>query len=98
MPQPIWPRHIVFAQTKFNDVTDTIYLVAHSVDHPKVSREDATHARGTVYMSVYSYKDNHDGTTSIRKITHINPNGYIPVTLINMYVGNMIDMFNRWKD
>lgn len=96
MAWPIWPRHLVFAQTKIEE-GDKTYLVAHSIDHPEEKINKNTHVEGKVCMSVYEFKDNHNGSTSIRRITQVDPKGSIPVWLINLYAGNLVDMFNRWK-
>jgi len=92
----MWPRHTVFAQVRF-DEGNTTKLVAYSVDHPSVPRQDKTHVRSNVHMSVYEYKDNGDNTTQVTRITQIDPCGSIPVALVDLYSGNLVNLFNSWK-
>jgi hypothetical protein len=93
---PCWPRHIVFAQVRFDD-GDSTKLVAYSIDHPKIPYQDKTHVRSMVHMSVYDYKDNGDGTTQVTRIAQVDPCGAIPTFIVTMYSKNLVDMFNRWK-
>ena len=94
---PAWQRHTVFAQVKFDEGNST-KLVAYSIDHPKVPLQDKTHVRTKVHMSVYDYTDNGDNTTKVTRITQVDPCGNIPTSVVTMYSGNLVDMFNRWKE
>lgn len=95
---PFWPRHMIFAQTKFEEKDGkTVYLVAHSIKHSDVNVDTKTHVEGKLHLSVYEFKDNGDGTTSIWRLTQADPCGSVPHWLINWYATNLVDMFNRWK-
>ncbi len=97
MPWPIWHRQVVFAQNRFDDGNKT-YLVAFSVDHPSAPVQKATHVLTSLHMSVYEYVDNGDGTTNVTRITQVDPNGSIPVTLVTAFSDGLVDMFNMWKN
>lgn len=88
-------RHVVFCQARVDEGNKT-YLVAYSVDHPS-----APLPRGQVvtslHMSVYEYVDNGDGTTTVTRITQVDPNGTIPEFVINMFTGGLVNLFYAWK-
>jgi autonomous glycyl radical cofactor GrcA len=96
MGWPIWPRHIVFAQVRFDDGNVT-HLVAFSVKHKKAPVDVATHVEAKLHMSVYRFEQNKDGTTTINRYAQLDPCGNIPIWLVNMYAANQVDMFNRWR-
>ena len=62
-----------------------------------VPLEAKTHVRSRVHLSIYEFKETGKETTQVTRITQIDPCGSIPVPLVNMYAGNLVDMFNRWK-
>ncbi|VBB19036.1 START domain containing protein [Yasminevirus sp. GU-2018] len=96
MMWPIWPRHTVFAQVRV-EKKDKTYLVGFSVNNPKVENTSKTHVTSFVHMSVYEYSSNVDGSTTVRRITLIDPRGAIPVSLVTMYSGNLVNVFNTWR-
>jgi len=95
MSWPIWNRHIVFAQVKFVEKEAT-YVVAFSVDHPDVKNETDT-VRGKLNMSVYEFIPNSLNSTTVRLVVHFDPCGTIPVYIVNLFTGNMVEKFNRWN-
>ena len=92
----IWQRHSVFAQVKI-EIGDVTYLVAFSVDHPNVQTDTTKYVRTNIHMSVYEYVDNKDGTTDVTRVALVDPCGKIPVWIVELFAGNMVDMFNKWK-
>ena len=93
---PITPRHFVFLQMKI-DIDDKTYIISRSIEHKNVLREDDSYVRGIIYMSVYEYKYIDCNKTLINQITHIDPKGYLPVWLVDLYSNNFVNMFNLWK-
>jgi hypothetical protein len=93
---PIWPRQITFAQTRIDQDNKT-YLVAYSVNHPSAKVDTSKYVESIICISVYCFTDNGDKTTSVWRITQADPCGNVPVWLINLYAGNLVDMFNKWK-
>lgn len=93
---PFWPRHVVFSQVKIEE-KDATYLVANSVDHVKAPYDDDNYVRSFIHMSVYEYKAIDDNNTQITRITQVDPRGYIPISIVNLFATNQVDMFNRWK-
>lgn len=93
---PAWTRHLVFSQVRIDNGNKT-YLIAKSVDHPKAPTDTTQYVRAHLYMSVYEYSDNGNSTTTVRRITHIDPKGALPVWLVEAYAGNLVNMFNMWK-
>lgn len=97
MTRPVWDRHLIFTQAKIEEGDET-YLVAHSIDHPKVKVNPKQHVHGHIHMSVYGFRDNHDGSTNVWRVAQVDPRGWLPVWLIDRHSGNLVDMFNRWKE
>lgn len=97
MMWPIWPRQTVFAQACIEE-KDASYLVGFSVEHAKAPNLEDSHVRTRVHMSVYEYVDNRNGTTTVRRITLVDPKGIIPVKLITRYSKNLVNVFNSWRD
>jgi hypothetical protein len=93
---PLWTRHSVFSQSKFEHKNVT-YIIGHSVDHPNVEYKNDSYVRTHVHFFLYEYTDNGDNTTSISCITLVDPKGNIPVFLIDIYTENIVNMFNLWK-
>jgi len=93
---PAWSRHILFSQVRIDEGSHT-YLVGTSVDRPDVKTVSG-HVRANVHMSVYDYCDNGDGTTTVDRITLLDPSGSIPVSLVTMYSGNLLNLFASWKN
>lgn len=95
---PIWSRQLIFAQVKINSIEEnTTYLVGFSVNHPD-AHIDKNSVLAHLHMSVYEYSSNSDGSTTITRITQIDPKGTIPVSLITAFSGNLVTMFNNWKN
>lgn len=95
---PFWDRHFVFSQTKIVADDGKIYLVAFSVDHPEAKVNIKTHVKGTIYLSVYEFSQVAENRTSVKRVTQVDPEGYIAVAIVEAYAGNLVDMFNRWKE
>jgi len=93
---PIWPRQIIFCQVKFEE-EDHTYLVGRSVDHQGASLVDG-HVLAHLHMSVYDYCDNKNGTTTVNRITLLDPKGQMPVGLVTMYAGNLVNLFESWRN
>ena len=93
----IWSRHSVFAQVKLEKENVT-YLVAFSVDHPFAPRDDKNFVTTKIHMSVYEYIDNKNDTTDVTRIALVDPCGNIPVWLVELFAGNMVNLFNKWKE
>lgn len=90
-------RHVVFSQSRIDDdAGNTTYLVAHSVVHPSSPTPNG-HVLTSLHMSVYEYVDNGNGTTTVTRITQVDPNGTIPEFVINMFTGGLVGLFNMWK-
>jgi hypothetical protein len=94
-----WPvvmaRSIVFFQVKFN-INDKIYIVAKSIDHEKEPESDSC-IRANIHLSVYELIPIDENNTRINYIVHIDPRGYIPVWLAEMYSTNILSLVNSWK-
>lgn len=93
---PVWPRHIVYAQYKIDD-GDTTHFVSFSVDHPNVKTNESTHVRSKVHLSVYSYCDNRDGTTTVRRVLQVDPCGNVPTSVVDYFSTSVMNMFAMWK-
>ena len=93
----IWSRHTVFAQVKLEKENAT-YLVAYSIDHPKVTHDASKYVMAKVHMSVYEYVDNKNNATDVTRIALVDPCGKIPTWLVELFAGNMVNMFNKWKE
>lgn len=96
---PVWPRHVVYAQYKF-DEQGVQYIVSFSIDHPKVLLDDEQYVRGNIRMSVYEFKEimvNGKSSTSAKRIAQIDPCGSIPSFIVNMFAENQVNVFNSWK-
>jgi len=97
MTWPLYPRHIVYAQYKI-DEGDSTYLVSFSVDHPNVKTDEKTHVRSKVHISAYTYVDNHDGTTTVRRILQVDPCGNVPTSVVDYFSTSVMNMFAMWKN
>lgn len=93
----IWPRHSVFAQVKL-EKENTTYLVAFSVDHPSAPTDKKNFVTTKIHMSVYEYVDNGNNTTNVTRVALVDPCGNIPVWLVELFAGNMVNLFNKWKE
>lgn len=96
MGWPIWPRHTVFVQVRY-DLEDSTYLVGFSVDHPNASILN-DHVKSDIKFSVYKYSQGTYNHAHVSRITLIDPKGYIPTALIKAYSGKMVDLFVSWKN
>jgi hypothetical protein len=96
MGWPVWPRHTVFAQVRFDEPGKT-QLVAFSVNHKKAPVDESTHVRAHVHLSVYTFVDNKNGTTTVSRMTQVDPRGDVPTWIVNMYAKNQVNMFNQWQ-
>jgi hypothetical protein len=93
---PIWPRQVLFSQVRIDEGNHT-YLVSESIDRTYVHNVDG-HVMAHLHMSVYDYCDNNDGTTTVDRITLLDPKGGMPVSLVTMYSGNLVNLFASWKN
>jgi hypothetical protein len=71
--------------------------VAFSVDHNSAPTDTKKYVRTILHMSVYEYIANSDNSTTISRIALMDPCGAIPDWVVNMFSGNMVVMFNKWK-
>jgi hypothetical protein len=101
MMWPIYSRHMVFSQAKFEGKDEKnnniVYLVAQSIDHPDIPLDENNYVRGHIHMSVYKYKQKGPTTTEIQRIAMVDPCGKIPVQLVNAFAHKQVEMFNMWK-
>jgi hypothetical protein len=96
MTWPVWPRHLVYAQVKF-DEGDVIYIVSYSIKHPKVPLDEDNYVRSHIHMSVYEFKEINRVKTSVKRIAQIDPCGTIPTVIVNTFTNNQVNIFNTWK-
>lgn len=96
MQWPIWPREVIFAQTRIEE-SDTIWLVAHSIEHPMNNLRESQYVTAQIHKSVFGFKDLGNGNTAIYRVAHIDPKGFIPQTFINMFAGNFCKLIESWK-
>lgn len=92
---PVWPRHILFSQVRF-DEDDHTYLVGSSEDITTYN-DVSGHVTAHLHMSVYDFCDNGDNTTTVDRITLLDPKGSVPVGIVTMYSNNLVDLFASWK-
>src|SRR5579872_1178492 len=72
MGRPCWDRQTVFCQTEYvEDDGKTVYLVAHSVEHPMAQREDKMYVRTKMHMSVYEFCDL-GGSTRVTRFAQVD--------------------------
>lgn len=99
----IWPRHTVIAQVKLddinNDINNVTYIIGYSIDHPFLPESffSNTHVRANVHMSIYIFTSEGQNKTKILRIARVDPNGDVPMTIINSFAGNVVDMIESWK-
>lgn len=95
---PIWPRHTVFAQVRIDDRDSdpqTTYLISYSIDHPN-AQTLPDHVINNVHYSVYEYISTPE-KVRVSRVTHIDPCGNIPTSLIKLYSNKLVDLFLSWK-
>jgi hypothetical protein len=93
---PVWPRHTLFSQVRIDEDNHT-YLVGsnESVDG---HNDKKNHVTSYLHMSVYDFCDNDNGTTTVDRITLLDPKGSVPVSLVTKYSDNLVDLFCLWKN
>lgn len=96
MPFPVWPRHAVFEQVRY-DINNDTYLVGFSVDHPDIQLHSSTHVTAHLHMSVYEYHDNGNKTTTVKRITLVDPKGWLPISVVEAKSQDLVDLFISWK-
>ena len=94
---PVWNRQLTFLQVRI-DEGDHTYLVGTTIDRKDVKNLSYDHVIADLHMSVYDYHDNKNGTTTVDRITLLDPQGSIPVSLVTMYSSNLVNLFASWKD
>ena len=87
MQWPFWSRETVYVQVKVVQ-SDVSWIVTFSVDHDCVPRKDDQYVRATVFLSVYRFSKE-GNQTRIHRMSHIDPGGNIPVSIINLYAGKL---------
>jgi hypothetical protein len=98
MQWPIWNREVLYVENYLREAEDTISIVAYSIDHNLVPVQSNQYVRPILHMSVYRFLECTDGkTTHVTKITHMDPGGYIPASVVNMYADRMANTINKWK-
>lgn len=95
MPWPLWSREACCAQVKIEE-PGCYWILTFSVEHPKVPLKPDTYVRPIVHMSVYGFEREGLGTR-VYKIGHIDPSGYIPASVVNLYASKLITPILDWK-
>jgi hypothetical protein len=102
----VYPRQIVFKQTKIDvsrkesmetGIAEGVYLIAHSVEHPDAPLDPNNYVRANVKMSVYHFSSLENGETKVVRIVNVDPCGWLPKWLVNMFATNMCNMFDMWS-
>lgn len=93
---PCWPRETVFVQEKKIENENETWLIGYSVKHPRVPLRDAEVVRTDVSMSVYKYTAFGPNRTKLQRVANVNPNGIIPIAIINGKAKEAAKSFNRW--
>lgn len=96
MPWPLYPRHLIYAQYKIDKDNNT-YIVSFTIKHPKVHVDHDSHVESIVHMSVYGYEKVSENVTNVWRMLHVDPQGNIPASLVNLYSKNNLNMFLSWK-
>ena len=92
---PIMTRSFLCFQVEFN-IDNKLYIVSKSIDNKNIPKSEPS-IRANIHMGVYELIPIDDKSTEINYIIHIDPCGYIPVWLVEMYSTNFLNMFNSWK-
>lgn len=95
MPWPLWSRQACCVQVKIKE-NDCYWILAFSVEHAKVPQRPDTFVRPIIHMSTYKFENEGNGTR-VYRIGHIDPSGYIPVSVVNMYASKLTTQIIEWK-
>ena len=95
MQWPLWSREVVFSQVKIIE-PNTSWLLSFSVDHDKQPEDDTKYVRAVVHMNVFRF-EKVGNNTRVWKFSHIDPSGYIPVAVINLYASKLIQVIKKWQ-
>lgn len=83
LPWPIWPRELVFLQSKVVE-PDGTYIYMYSLDTEKVPKQTDKYVRATINISAFAFKAQQNNTL-VYRLGHIDPAGMIPTAIINNY-------------
>lgn len=98
MPFPIYPRETKFVSYTFRD-GDIVYLVGYSV--PLVDSDTVTESNSVESKMNFSVHKlckmppNDKFKTSLSKIIHIEPGGYIPDWVVQNRISGLAERYNR---
>ena len=99
MKWPLWSREIVCAKFKIKDKNE-YYIINFSIEHPEIQRKDSElkkYVRANVHISFYGFWKEND-KTRVWQISHIDPEGMIPNSVVNMYADRLIKQLERLKN
>lgn len=94
MSWPLWSRKACCAQVKIQEGED-YWILIFSVDHEKVPLENETYVRPIVHGSIYKF-ELFNGKTKVSKLSHIDPSGYIPASVVSMYASKLTKTISDW--
>ncbi len=82
LPWPLWHRDVCMLSTKM-EKNGVYYLLYKSVVDEKVPERPKEFVRATVLIGCYAFEA-HEGRTKITRVIHLEPNGNIPSSIVNM--------------
>lgn len=95
MQWPLWSRETVYAQMKVIE-DDASWFVNFSVNHESVPLQENQYVRAIIYLSVYKFSKEGD-KTRVHRISHIDPSGNIPSSVVTLYSGKLTQPLEQWK-
>ena len=90
---PIWSRDVLYVQM-MKKVDDSYWLVMYSVESPIRPIQADKYVRAVINISAYGFTPENDGCRVCR-IAHIDPQGSIPVSVINSYADKTSNVIKR---
>ncbi|KAL0489049.1 hypothetical protein AKO1_013846 [Acrasis kona] len=78
-------RESVTIYRKFKDSDNRWFKIGTSVDHTSFPKPDRAHVRINMKLNALSVEKKKDGELEVWSVTHLDPGGSLPASLVNSY-------------
>ena len=95
MQWPLWSRETVYVQMKVIE-NDASWFITFSIDHDAVPLKPTLYVRALIHLSIYKFSIE-NGQTRVHRMSHIDPSGNIPSSIITLYAGKLCKPLIEWK-
>jgi len=91
LPWPITSRQSVFLMHRYNDDKGS-WIVQKSISNYSKIPVTSDYVRANMTVGIFYFRATDEGHTIFHRLVHVDPNGSVPSTIINLGLGKMASL------